>query len=36
MHVKKRAGQTGNTELRTQTTALNAAASDIRASLFED
>ena len=31
-----RAGQTGNTDLRARATTLNAAASDIRARLFED
>lgn len=32
----ERAGQTGNVDLRTRATTLNAAASDIRARLFED
>lgn len=31
-----RAGRTGNPELRARATTLNAAASDIRARLFED
>ena len=31
-----RAGRTGNSELRSRATTLNAAASDIRARLFED
>lgn len=31
-----RAGRTGDAELRTRATTLNAAASDIRARLFED
>lgn len=31
-----RAGRTGDEDLRTRATTLNAAASDIRAGLFED
>lgn len=34
--LNDRAGRTGNTDLRTRATTLNAAASDIRARLFEE